>query len=597
MKFELLRLSGKFPHAFRASSPPTFSWLLALTLAATGGKLAAEEIDAGDWQLFIDDHAVARSTGLDRVVHHPKSLGVVIDADQPWETHGVAPVHFLRKADGTFVGYYSSHWWVPNTDARSATINDMVYVDGAWRTRTPDARPQDRDQQYVEVGCYATSPDGVHWIKPNLGLLDAPSGTDWKKFPPFPHPTGSSRNNNAYSPFHFTDLGQHGNVSDPARHYAIQVDGHGYFAAEIPDLLHDPDWRKKLAPIDGTFSTRWGGLNFWDDAHHEWVAMVQNAVPHWLPSREIARFSSPDLKRWTSEIVLDPDADDPHEPNRYDEPMMLTPFHSEGVVFGLLSWFHGDRTTPDGGPVLEKNSPAVRARHQGWPWPTTDENPFVWPWARKGVNEMRITLSRDGGHSWDRTSSREAWIPHGTEQDSFDRLVITATPPVRVGDEDWFYLGVCDGDHLVSRANAQRTPYSRDRVRIGRIALYTQKHDRYVSLSAATQRETLVTKPFVVNGDALHLNVDATRGRVRVGIAELRPVLTLKDTTSSTAPHLLEQNVLAGFARDDCRPIEGDGIDEVVQFRNGSSLAALRGRTVVLFIELLDADLYGFQVK
>jgi hypothetical protein len=80
----------------------------------------------------------------------------------------------------------------------------------------------------------------------------------------------------------------------------------------------------------------------------------------------------------------------------------------------------------------------MSGRRQGWPWPATAENPFVWPWARKGTNEMRITLSRDGGRTSDRTSSQEAWITHGTEEDSYNRLVIFAAPPVRVDDEDWF---------------------------------------------------------------------------------------------------------------------------------------------------------------
>ena len=53
---------------------------------------------------------------------------------------------------------------------------------------------------------------------------------------------------------------------------------------------------------------------------------------------------------------------------------------------------------------------------------------------------MRITISRDGGRTWDRTSSRVAWIPPGTAEESYDRLVIGPTPPVRVGDEDWFYV-------------------------------------------------------------------------------------------------------------------------------------------------------------
>ncbi|HEY1601752.1 MAG TPA: hypothetical protein VGG64_19280 [Pirellulales bacterium] len=556
-----------------------------------------QAIDPQHWQLFIDDFAVARGTGLDRVVHHPKARGVVIANDKPWETHSALPTHFVRKADGTFVGYYTAVWWIPKSDARSSTINDVIFADGAWRTKVADSRPPDPDQEYVTTAGYATSKDGVHWEKPNLGILDQPTGTDWKKYTPFTHPTGVGRDNNTLSPFGFMDLALYGDVTDPARRYAFNIDGRNYFGAELPDFINDRDWKEKLTPVDGTFSPRGRTLSFWDAQHQEWVAIVQNAVPHWLPTREIARFASPDLKHWTSDIVLTPDAADPHRADYYDEPMSMAPFCQDGVVLGLLSWFHGDRSSPQGGPVLDKSAPEMSGRRQGWPWPATAENPSLWPWARKGTNEMRITLSRDGGRTWDRTASREAWIPHGTEEDSYDRLIMFAAPPVLVEDEDWFYVGVMNGDHLVTRTDAQRSTRYADRVRKGQIALYTQKHNRYVSLRTKSQMETLVTKPFVVSGDTLQLNVDASRGRVRVGIAEYKPVRTLKDTTDSLAPHLLEQNVLAGFSREDCIPIDANSVEQVVRFKNGSSLKELQGRSVVLFIELLDADLFGFRVK
>ena len=567
--------------------------LLFLIAGLAHGARAAD-LDARHWQFFIDDHAIARGTGLDRVVHHPRARGVVIAHDKPWESNGVAPSYFARKADGTFVGYYNAIWWIPDTDARSARSEAVVYADGAWRTRVPDSRPRDRAQQYVVASAYATSKDGIHWEKPNLGLEDAPMGADWVKFPPFPSPVGSSKENNLGVPFSITDLGHGGSVADPSRRYAISTGGKAYFAAEIPDFIHDRDWRSKLIPAGGTFSTRGGALDFWDELNGEWVGLVQNAVPHWLPSREIARFASKDLKTWRSEIVLTPDADDPHRPDLYDEPMGVIAFPSEGVILGLLSWFHSDRTTPDGGPVMDKK-PGDPA--SGWPWPKTAAHPNVWPWARKGTNEMRITISRDGGRTWDRKASREAWIPHGTEEDSYDRLVIGLTPPVRVEDEDWFYAAVIDGDHLSTGAGVKQRSYYSDRLRRSQIALYTQKRNRYVSLRANTQLETLITKPFVVTGDTLQLNVDATRGRVRVGIAEYKPVLTLKNTTYSIDPHLMEQNVLPGFTRDDCVPVEANSIEHTVQFKHGASLKALQGKKVVLFIELLDSNLYGFRLR
>lgn len=558
---------------------PRFAVIIFVAYLGAAGRLPAADLDAKHWQLFIDNYAIARATGFSRVVRHPRAHGVVIPNDKPWETGGMNPLYFGRREDGTFFCYYDSIRWVVNPDG--AMVGGKIQ--------------KDRAQQYLNGLAYATSKDGIHWDKPALGLVEAPTSVTWERFPPFPSPVGSSKDNNLLAvQFGFADLAQYGNVTDPARRYALAIDGQAYFATEPPDFGRDPNWREKLTPAGGTFSTRGNTLNFWDAEHGEWVAMVQNAVPHWLPSREIARFASKDLKEWRSEIALAPDVADPHAPDRYDEPMILFPFATEGVVLGLLSWIHTDRTTPDGGPVLERE-PGAPA--QGWPWPKTPENPFSWPWARKGVNEMRITISRDGGRTWDRTASREAWIPHGTEQDAYDRLVIWAAPPVRVGDEDWFYTGNYDGDHLVTTTRAGQDTYYHNRARQGRIALYTQKHNRYVSLSVGSQVETLITQPFVITGETLELNVDASRGQVRVGIAEYKPVLTLNDSTYSTDPHLMEQNRLEGFSRGDCDPIVTNGVAQAVSFRGNTNLKQWQGRRVVLFIEMVDADLYGFRIR
>lgn len=537
----------------------TSLWLAPSACGQAKGSLDSD-LNARHWQLFIDDVAIARATGMDRVVHQPRPLGVVIPADRPWETFGTAPTFVGRRHDGTFFAFYNAYWWDTAAQAR---------ID------------RDRAHDFKTGQAYATSRDGIHWEKPILGLVEAPAGIDWEKFPPFPSPKGSSKENNLGVPFSVFDLGQYGNVTDPAKRYAIYHNGRGYFAKEIPDFLKDSKWQEKLVDSGGRFSPRGRALHFWDNLHEEWVGIVQNVVPHWLPAREVARFASKDLARWTSDVVLAPDPADSHVPHRYDEPMGMLPFCDEGVVIGLLSWFHSDRTHPDGGPVLQK----------------TEQHPYIWPWARKGVNEMRLTLSRDGGRTWDRTSSRQAWIPHGTEEDAYDRLVIGATCPLRVGDEDWFYMNVVDGNHLVIRNSVDQMPYYRHRVVKHLTALYIQKRHRYVSLRAHNQAEVLITKPFTVDGDTLQLNVDASRGLVKVGIAAYEPVPSLDGAALTLAPHMLEHNLVAGFKLDDCEPIYADSIQYDVKFKQGASLKPLAGRKVVLFISLLDADLYGFRLQ
>jgi hypothetical protein len=275
--------------------------------------------------------------------------------------------------------------------------------------------------------------------------------------------------------------------------------------------------------------------------------------------------------------VLYPDAEDPHLAHYYDEAMSMTPFCAEGVVFGLLSWFHSDRYHPDGGPNFT----------------STPDHPAIWPWCRKGTNEMRITVSHDGGYTWDRKASRAAWIPHGTEHNSYDRLVIGCHPPLRIGDEDWFYCTVIDGDHLGIRNNADQSTYYRDRLPRHQVGLYIQQHNRYVSLRASHRAEVLVTQPITVDGDTLQLNCDASRGRIRVGLAAGNPMPTFNGSTPSTAAHLRVRHPLPGFTFDDGEPVYANSTQHDVVFP--TSLASLRGQSVCLLFEVADADLYGFR--
>ena len=540
------------------------------------------------WQLFLDNYIVARSTGFDRVVHHPQPRGLVIPADKPWETAGAELLYGTpvgRRKDGSFYAFYRALWWDP------ASTENM-----------PDGMKKDRAHQMRQSVGYAVSQDGLRWEKPNLGLINAPAETKFNGS--FPYPSGETKQNNLGVPIMDpTDLGLYGNISDPKKRFIFRVipdpndpkqqsmfnvigsQWPAFFSAEMPDLLKDTkwEWRDKLTPTGSALNPRRHFVNYWDALHEEWVALDQGVGPgHWLPSREIARFSSKDLKTWKAEAAFYPDAEDPHTLENYHEPMTLHPFWSEGIVIGLLSWFHSDRSHPDGGPVLQPNT----------------EHPYRWPWARKGICDTRVTMSRDGGKTWDRTVSREAWIPASTAEHAYDRQAIRPAPPVRVGDEDWFYVTVMDGNHLIVRNNPGQDSYYHDRVAKHQIALYTQPHNRYVSMRARrASPEVLITKPVLLQGNQLQLNVDASHGEVRVAIAsaEDQSVTLQGDTRVSVyAPHIAKP--FTGLSFKDCKPIRSNSIEHTVTFSEDASLKKLADKPVFLLFELSDADLYGFRV-
>lgn len=533
-----------------------------------------------NWQLFFDNHAVARSTGFSRVVCPPRSRGLVIAADRPWETQGAATGTFGRRADGSFYAFYRAMWWDPSV--AEGLVGEMKLDRAHWSKNSV---------------AYATSQDGIHWDKPNLGLIPSPAET--RREGAWPTPFGTTMDNNIGVPFgRLLDLGAHGNVADPEKRFILTlqpnpndpsdqgiVSGHpagrAYFCREVPDFLNDPNWQEKLIPTNSPLSPRGNALHYWDSVNEEWVAIVQCVYPNWLPSRDIARYASKDLKNWTAATVLYPDAEDPHAIEQFEEPMFLTPYCAEGVVFGLLTWFFSDRLHPASGPRTDL--PAGQAAQ--------------WRWYRKGLCDVRLVISRDGGKTWDRTVGRQPWIPGSADPHAFDRMTFLPTPPVRVGDEDWFYVTVADGDHLSSRNEIGGDSYYHDRVTKQQIALYTQKHNRAVCMRVTTHSpQVLISKPLMLQGDSIQLNVDASHGRVRVAIASAEQTISVdngKTEIPAYAPHLAKP--LPGFSFEECQPVHVNNIEHTVKFKNGVSVASLKGRPVFLLLEVSDADVFGFR--
>ena len=506
------------------------------------------------WQLFLDDHIITRSTGFQRVLHQPRPRGIVLEPDKPWETFGVVPWYVGRRKGGGYECYYETLWHEPGLRVASRIA-------------------------------YAVSDDAIHWEKPILNLVEGPTQVGNQSRLPLGVSLGSGEKNDVYEKTNNIlpiglprDLLLHGNVRDPNKRFALGLNfgipQRIAFSRELPDIVNDPDWQEKLVDSGGFIHSHYTTLEFWDDLNEEWVVMRQS--PNHPPTRVSGRYASPDMVHWKLDHHLYPDAHDSTDPRYFDEVYGNMGVHLEGIVFGFLVWFIGDES------------------HAA----TNNDRGIIGSNTAKGTMEVRIVTSRDGGKTWDRTVSREAWIPHGTEQDSYDRQVRLDCPPLRMGDEDWFYGRVVDADH------ASLSGQPRDRVGVIRGALYTQKHNRYVSLTAGNRIRILITKPIEVTGDTLQLNVDASRGEVKVavGIDKWMKHKTGAWPFEANLPHWLvedrwgRKHLEKGFHFDDCEPVRVNSIEHDVKFKD-ASFESLRGKTVRLFIAVQDADLYGFRFK
>ena len=96
------------------------------------------------------------------------------------------------------------------------------------------------------------------------------------------------------------------------------------------------------------------------------------------------------------------------------------------------------------------------------------------------------------------------------------------------------------------------------------------RRDGFVSLDADREPGTLLTKPFVLAGTTLHVNVDAKGGELNV---------TVLDGDGQTVAV--------------AEPVTGDQPRAAVRWKSGD-LDSVKGKTVSLRLSLRNARLYAF---
>ena len=110
------------------------------------------------------------------------------------------------------------------------------------------------------------------------------------------------------------------------------------------------------------------------------------------------------------------------------------------------------------------------------------------------------------------------------------------------------------------------------------IGLATLRLDGFASLDPVGARGTVVTRPFVLEGDALRVNAYARRGKILVEVL---------DASGRVRP---------GFSASDCKPVTEDGLRLRVRWQK-RALSELRSQVIRLRFHLRGrAELYAFQI-
>ncbi len=457
-------------------------------------------------QLFGDGFWLQDARNVKLVVHHPvQTHERCIVADRPWESHRIGAYNTIIEDHGILKMYY-----------------DVIASDGTrWL-------------------CLATSKDGVHWEKPDLGAV----------------PFGKHRHTNIVFPLKpsrfepgavFVDTRP--GVPAEERYKLVctyREEGakrSATYVAASADGIHFRFLSDK--PVFRSSDT--GNVCFYDPRIGRYVAYVRV----WDLKRKVGRLEFDDFLHWgKEEVVLSYDEED----NRWLDPDLFR---------GMDFYTNAVTTVPDAESVYLMFPSAYyhyrreTAKRLG--------RPFVRA-GNDGPLDIQFAFSRDGIH-WARPD-RRPFIYLG-EAGVWDRgYAYMVTGLVLRDREVWLYYATAAYTHGDYDLKADR--YT------GTITRAVLRRDGFVSVQAGIEPGEFTTPPIIYRGKRLFVNVRTSAG------GHLR--VALLDT--SGAP-------VSRFSLGECSPINGNWLKAEVKWQTGD-LSKLAGTPVRLRFVLRDADLFSF---
>ena len=403
-------------------------------------------------------------------------------------------------------------------------LGNVTYFDGKFRCwyRGGGSGPEQG------IWCYAESTDGMRWTKPKLGLVEF---------------RGDKENNifvrgqpQAFTPF--VDP----NETDPSQRFksainTIRIDtALGYSSDGVRWSLY-----RDGKPITGRASDTISQV-VWD----RWAKVYR------LYTRtDYGSGGGAGEVRGTRDMVAAADAD------------LADPASWRTIREWCLGWERGNRDYGRQRQIYSLN---------GW---VHEGVQFALLWTLEtGGNEVMdyYLATTRGERPWNLhwVYANRPFVERGAEG-AFDcRWIQPATNIVTHDDRHWiYYVG------LAKTHRGESSPHIDGPA--GGIGLATLPLDRFVSLTAGEEPGVVVTKPFELAGAGLEVNVDASRGEVRVEVLD-----------STGQP-------LAGYAGDDAITLRN--VDQLrLSPRWKRPLGDLKGKTIRLRFHLRRAALYAFRV-
>lgn len=389
---------------------------------------------SGEPQLMVDDCMIRHRYGVTRNVHACTKLpSPVLASEMPWE----------QDKDDQRVYLYGSVFRDPESGRLRMWYNRMGRL------------------------LYATSDDGIRWVRPKLGRVQ------WQ---------GSRDNNLLPLSLHSPSLIDDPFDPDRGKRYKLlgSMGGKGYGVAYSPDGL---DWHMyEKNPVLNYSDTCTLAQ---DQQAGEYLAFHKIHRAHRGHGRRLVFLAtSKDMQTWSHpRLALAPDEiDDAQtmaEGGKWSQFYNMSVFPYGGQYLGLVTHFRFSGKPPQTGPG---QSP--------------DDGPI----------DVQLVHSRDGRH-WGRLCERQPVIPNGPYAYDAGCILGTANQPVMVGDEMWiYYTGITTthGGFLPEKRIA--------------IARASWRLDGFVSLDAGQEAGVVETVTLNPEGDRLLVNANAANGDLRVEV-------------------------------------------------------------------------------
>lgn len=390
-------------------------------------------------ELFVDSFLIERMEGTSLRMHEPQPANVVLTFEKPWE--------------GLHCGYIT------------------VFQDGdRYRMYYRGLPVSGKDGTDAEVTCYAESPDGIHFSKPDLGLFQV-GGTLSNNvilagMPPFSH---------NFAPF----LDARPGVPAEERYKALagtQDSGLAAFISE--DGLRWRKMREEPVITEGAFDSQ--NVAFWSGHEDCYVAYFRTwSEGGWKGYRWVSRSTSKDFRTWTPPVEMDK-GDAPWEHIYTNQ--TLPYYRAPHLYISIAARFMPGRQ------VIA---------------PEAAERIGVAPDYFKDCSDCVLMTSR-GGNRYDRTFMEGFLKPGIGPENWISRTNYPVYGLVPVGET---------GMSLYIQQNYAQPTH--------RVRRYELRPDGFVSISAPYAGGEFLTKVFTFAGTELHLNFSTSAaGSIRVELQD-----------------------------------------------------------------------------